>query len=112
MWTKRRSFLILVRIHHKGLKKLTIPIPIAILEETIQALIDLLWLPELIYQGWHTKLTKSMADKWRAGNLPSSLSPVHLLELCQDIIGELRKYGRWQMVGVEQESNKVSVDFY
>jgi len=106
MWNKNRpSFLMLIRVQ-KGFKRIVIPLPLYVLDITLEAVVDLLWLPDLLYPLWKAKVS-GKAKGW----LPKE-SPVKLVESILGIFGEFKKHGRWRMVEVEKDDHKVFIDFF
>jgi hypothetical protein len=123
MWTKQQtgyhSFLMLVRIGFESGFTIPIPIPLFLLDQTLDAVEDLAWLAEKLFLRWavptpdrdcnsphHTRNWTNFAG-----------APTKALRLCREIIRELRRYGKWRMVEVEARDPKhhgrvrVYVDF-
>lgn len=107
-----RSSFMLVRIQHGGLRKIIIPLPLFVLDETIKALADLMVLPDLLFPSWQQKIhQKLVGKKWYKEIQPQS-SLRDIVNLFRSLFNELRQYGRWRMVEVESGKDKVYIDFY
>jgi len=100
-----RSLFLLVRVKPKGKMRIVVPVPLYILDATLAAISDLLWLPDLLFPVWR----KSLAGKIK---LPPGLTPGKAWNLIVELIDEVRKYGRWRMVEVENEDARIYIDFY
>jgi hypothetical protein len=110
MWNSKpspghyRSLFLLVRIRTGGFG-LTLPLALFLIDETFEILADLLWLvekfiPARVFSGyayyrqdWKAKRFKSSMEKWP--------SPHQILELCRELLNELRRHGRYSLVEVE-----------
>lgn len=114
MWTKPigyRSFFMLIRVRvGKGLL-LPIPIPLFLLDQTLDVIEDLAWLAEkLVLPGINRSSRRQVQDRKRLWSWfdPASLansvgSPTRAVKLCREMIEELRRYGKWRMVEVEAQ---------
>ena len=101
MWTNPRpSWLMLVRVRLAGRRGFTLPLPLAVLDETLEALADLFWLGEALIPDWRASPGRYAAKSGEHG-FPAGFSPYAVLEMCRSIFGEMRRYGRWQMVEVD-----------
>lgn len=101
-----RSLFMLIRVRLGKHKKIVIPLPLFVFEETIIAIFDLFLLPDLFYPIWQKKLQKHMrgwAPKVTFGQA---------INLLLNFFDELRKHGRWRMVEVETEKARIYIDFY
>jgi hypothetical protein len=112
---QHRSFFMLVRIHfrHHGFG---FPIPLYLIDQTLEVIGDLVWFFEKIFNGWvnHHYLNSSPQFKyWKH----TASSPSKALQLCREIIRELRSYGKWRFVEVEtankhgREVCRIYIDF-
>jgi hypothetical protein len=123
MWIKQqtgyRSFFMLVRIGFGNGSTIPVPIPLFLLDQTLDAVEDLVWLAEILFLRWAVPTSN------RDCNYPHHArhwtnyigAPTKALRLCREIIWELRRYGKWRMVEVETRDPKhhgrvkVYVDF-
>jgi hypothetical protein len=123
MWTKSngyRSFFMLVRIHVRKGFLIPIPIPLFLLDQTLDAVEDLAWLaekfilPGIVRSGNRQDQDFKSFRHW----VHQSGSPSQAIKLCRGIIEELRRYGKWRMAEVEtrdpksHEQVRVYVDFF
>jgi len=110
MWTRRRSQLVIIRIHLKRGLKLTIPVPLYILDILLRALNDLLLLASAFMP-----LAKKSARQDGACHSPSwrrGIAFVMAGDLTEELLWELRKRGRWRLVEAAAGDCAVSIDFY
>lgn len=90
---------------------INIPISLLVLDQTFDALEDLVWLWEKLFSNsmsrthWHDN--DRFAQLLTKMNLAGA--PSQLLGLCREVIDELRSYGRWRMVEVEINNPKSPV---
>jgi hypothetical protein len=122
MWTRKsgyRSFFMLVRIRIGTGFLIPIPVPLFLLDQTLDAIEDLVWLaekwvrPEVVRSGRRPGSDLNRFRQWTelAG------SPSRAVKLCREMIEELRRYGKWRMVELEARDPKkhdrvrVYVDF-
>ncbi|MGE5582455.1 MAG: hypothetical protein ACM3X9_07935 [Bacillota bacterium] len=117
MLIKYRSLFMLVRVR-SGRVRLSIPIPLFLLDQTLDAVASLVWLGEKFCPRWTEKLHLVSQSDWLAksgrSNPPDS-SPMRLAKLpraCRGLIDELRRFGRWRMVEVEHGNERVYIDFF
>ena len=119
MWTKSagyRSFFLLIRLRIGNGFLIPIPIPLFLLDQTLDIIEDLAWLAE--------KFTPARSVRWRESggrqNAPWvwwSGSPTLAVKLCREMVNELRRYGKWRMMEVDAHDKKkqkrvrVYVDF-
>lgn len=103
MWSNRPSLFLLVRISFGGTRSLVIPIPLFVVDITLDAVADLALVADLFAPLWRRGLKHS----WF--RMPSLAA---LLGVCAEFFNELRRYGRWRMVEVETDKVRVYVDFY
>ncbi|MHB9096125.1 MAG: hypothetical protein ACYC21_15795 [Eubacteriales bacterium] len=103
MWSNRPSLFLLVRISFGGSRSLVIPIPLFVVDITLDAMADLTLVADLFAPLWRRGLKYS---RFRISSLAA------LLGVCTEFFNELRKYGRWRMVEVAADKVRVYVDFY
>lgn len=101
----------LVRVSHGNGFNITIPISLLVLDQTFDALEDLVWLVEKLFLRWIFR-ARCLDDPYvkhehflTRANIAEA--PSHVLRLCREMIDELRSYGRWRMVEVEVPSARV-----
>lgn len=113
MWSEtNRSHFMLIRIRPKGKRGFVIPIPLLVLDITLEAVADLAWLADLFLPLWRKKLENRIGIGSRNRNWANRVSLSTALTLCLGIIDELRKYGRWRMVEVVDGETCVYIDLY
>lgn len=122
MWTKTtsyRSFFMLVRVRIGAGFLFSIPIPLFLLDQTLDVVEDLAWLAEkFVLPGVAHSSYQHDSDlkRFRSWTQVAG-SPRRAVKLCREIIDELRRYGKWRMVEVEardpekDEQVRVYVDF-
>lgn len=123
MWTRNngyRSFFMMVRIRAGKGFLIPIPIPLFLLDQTLDAVEDLAWLaekfviPGVVRSGNRQDQNSKSFRHW----MDHPGSPSEVVKLCRRIIEELRRYGKWRMVEVEtrdpksHEQIRVYVDFF
>ncbi len=99
MSTKARpSWFILVRVRKAGGMGFTLPIPLALFGEVLEALSDLARLAEAVSLG---------CSRRSAG-----VSASGALDFCRSVVSAVRRYGQWRMVEVDTDGYSVAVDFF
>jgi hypothetical protein len=107
----RPNLFLIIRIKREGRRGIVIPVPVWILEELFNTLADLSWLGEITV----FRLGKSFIGNSKAKHAYEKfidLSPSKALETFREVIGELRKHGRFRMLEVEDGKNKIYIDLY
>ena len=110
MWSKRQSQLVIIRIQLKRGLKLTIPVPLYVLDILLRALNDLLLLISVFMPSVRKKARQDdtrYSHSWHHG-----IDIVRAGDLIEELLRELRKGGRWRMVEVMADDCAVSIDFY
>lgn len=108
MLTKKQySSLILVKI--RGAKKFSfiVPIPLLVLEETINAISDLFWIietPISLFAGKH--------NDSHIRNFFRLKGSSQIIRLCSQLLHELRSTGRLRLVEVKNEEALVYIDLF
>lgn len=92
---RRRSLWMLIRVRTEQMG-ITVPLPLFVLDLTLEALEDLFWLADRLVPG----LTRRLAIQ-NARHVPEPFEIRPLIGLCRDLLRELRRYGSWRMVAVE-----------
>lgn len=120
MWTKSagyRSFFLMVRLRIGEGFLIPIPIPLFLLNQTLDIIEDLAWLAEkCMGTSRFTRPCDSDINGCRSWTQLAG-SPTTAVKLCREMIAELRRYGNWRMVEVDardpkkQERVRVYVDF-
>ncbi len=111
LWTKqRRAYMMLIRIRFKQSRKWLIPVPIWVIEETIQAVYDIVRILERILKAAARPKDKKVNKRWREYLAAIPVSSV--LKAGGSIIRELRKQGRFRLVEVEDSDIQVYVDLF
>lgn len=95
MWSKKRSSFLLIRCSPGGIKSFTIPIPLWVIDTTLEAVADLAMVGDLFLRMGGKRLNLNF-----------------FVRMSIELINELRRYGRWQMMRVETEKAKVYIDFW
>lgn len=92
--------LIKVKVGSRGFN-INIPISLFVLDQTFDALEDLLWVWEKFFLNRFAR--KNIRSHVHAGNFLKNFDsrPSQVLGLCRELVDELRRYGRWRMVEVE-----------
>ena len=101
----------LVRIKLIGKMGFMVPIPFYVLDIIVDAIGDLAWVADLSRPIGLNKLQKHLTHHgW--GHIGKQISFAKVLNIFQELISELRKYGRWRLVEVKTEDVQVSIDLY
>ena len=100
--------LMLVGVRSGKKIRLKIPIPLLVLEETIKAIGDLVWIIEKPFSLLGRRRKKS---SWNKG-LFYLESLAYIIRLCSQFFHELRYIGKIRMVDVKNEENRVHVDLF
>jgi hypothetical protein len=109
----------LVRVRVGDGLLIPVPIPLFLLDQTLDIIEDLAWLAEkFVFPGMARSGRRDDQDRknFRLWFDPAG-SPTLAVKLCREMIGELRSYGKWRMVEVEARHPKkrkqvrVYVDF-
>ena len=95
MWSRKRSNFLLIRCSLGGIKRFTIPIPLFVIDITLEAIADLAMVGDLFFRIWGKRLNLNI-----------------LVRMSIEVINELRRYDQWQLVRVETEKVKVYIDFW
>lgn len=111
LWTKpRRAYIMLVIINFKPGRKWIIPVPIWVIEETIQAVYDIVRILERILRAAGRPQDKKVNNRWREYIAGMPVSSV--LKVGSRIIRDLRKQGRFRLVEIEDSDRQVYVDLF
>lgn len=108
MSNNRPSQLLLVRLSLGGWRRLVIPVPIFVLDLTLDAFADLAAIIDSLAPGWLSRMKRYGLSKVDTGQV----SVEGMLQLTLQLFRELRKYGRWRMVEVQAGKVRVFIDFY
>lgn len=108
MWTKGyHSNFLVVKIYQSGRRGFFIPVPIFIFEQLLDAAEDLLWLSECIVPRWyHRAACFGNAQEGRM------MSPYTMVRMCDELLFQLRKYGKLTLVEVDAEDANVRIDLW
>ena len=107
MWIKNnlvyRSFFMIVRLGFANGITIPIPIPLFLLDQTLDVIEDFVWLGEKLLFYWTIPLHHQNDFRRQPFRYWMSFAgtPSKALKLCREIIWELRRYGKWRMVEVE-----------
>jgi len=90
--------------------RLVIPLSLFVLDQTLAAVQDLLWLVERLSPGLRRRISEKIGKQgWAPG-------PGESIRLCRELVHEMRRYGKWRMVEVSTGKGRgktyVSVDFF
>ena len=105
--TKRSNFL-LVKIFDKKKFKITIPLPLIIIDETLESLDDFVSLFDKPLTGMLRKKHKGHEKHKSSKNLPLS----GILNLTMGILDDLRSYGRLKIINVESKDVDVHIELF
>jgi hypothetical protein len=108
MWSKRQSQLLLVRVSQGGFRRLVIPVPLFVLGLTLAAFRDLACLLDAIAPNWMRGLGRFNLGGSGAGRI----SVESMLAICLRLFREMRKHGRFRLVGVQSGRIGIFIDFY
>lgn len=97
---KRQSQFLLIKISQGGLRRLAIPVPLYVVDITINAFSDL------------AHLIDTVMPKGIQRIFPGGLSVSGIIVVCSQSFQELRKYGRLSLVEVQSGKVRISIDFY
>lgn len=121
MWTKSaryRSLFLIVRFRIGEGFLIPIPIPLFLLDQTLDAVVGLAWLADKFMAAGQTQTTRQCVSDTNSCRSRTQLavSPSLAVKLCREIIAELRRYGKWRMVEADardpkQERVRLYVDF-
>ncbi len=123
MWISKpfkmyRSFFLLVRVRSGGFR-MTLPLALFLIDESFDIIGDMLWIAEkFIPKRVYEQYLDAGFDGDRNGNpTADEIPPIRqILELCREMINELRRYGRYSLVEVEvgkgPQRQAVSVEFF
>ncbi len=123
MWISKpfkmyRSFFLLVRVRSGGFR-ITLPLALFLIDETFDIIGDMLWIAQkFIPKHVYVQYLDAGFDGNRKGNPTADEIPPlrQILELCREMINELRRYGRYSFVEVEvgkgSHHQAVSVEFF
>jgi hypothetical protein len=125
MWNSKsslgfyRSLFLLVRVR-SGRFRLTLPLALFLLDETFEILADMVWLVEKFVPARFYKEFPYSGCDWKVTEFKMSMeqgtSPHQILELCRELLNELRRHGRYSLVEVEVgkgfHKQRVSVELF
>jgi hypothetical protein len=112
-----RSLFLLVRVRVAGFR-LTLPLALFLMDETIEIIADMLWLTEKFIPGWVYEEYFGFSEKQDQQQLKRPLKyfgyPHQLLQFSREFLNELRRHGRYSLVEVEvgagSHKQRVSVE--
>ncbi len=107
MWNNRRSYLLLVYVKQQGKCGFAIPLAMPVLEVTLDSLRDSLE----IWEKTFPRLADKMMPK-QIKNTANRLRLSQLLTLCIRLLDQLRHYGAFEFVNVDDGKNKISIRLY
>jgi hypothetical protein len=111
MWNKYRSFFMLVRVRTEQIH-FSFPLALFLLDQTFDVLSDLVWLWERVIPSGAIRIPRrSQSAGVTALDSDYAIIPSQVLQLCREVVTELRGYGNWRMVEVEAGEVRVYVDF-
>ena len=124
MWNSQsfrvyRSLFLLIRVR-SGSFRLTLPLALFLIDEALEIISELLWLSErFIPHKYYSRYLYSDHD-WKGSPLPGRerdiFLPHQVLELCRELVYELRRHGRYSLVKVEvgkgSQQQHVSLEFF
>jgi len=107
---KSRSFFLLVRVQTPS-ARFCFPVPLYLFSLTLELMSDFFLVIDHLCPGWFDRL---ISHKKNHCKKVSNLKPTQMLTLAQQLLSELRHYGRWRMVEVEVPAKKTRVylDFF
>jgi len=104
MLTKRSNFL-LVQIKTGQGPGWVIPLPLTVLDVTLASLHDCL-------AFWGDLFPNLISSKLGRDGTKNKPKPAELLALLIKLINEIRSYGSYELVRVEDEENRISIRLY
>lgn len=104
MWTKHRSFFLLILIKQKQKIRLFIPLALPVLDVTLASLRDSLD----FWEGLFPDLFRRMMSQDK-GESNKKLKLTALFTLFINLIRELRSYGSYEIVQVEDDKYHISI---
>ncbi len=123
MWISKpfkmyRSFFLLIRVRSGGFR-VTLPLALFLIDESFDIIGDMIWIAEkFIPKHVYVQYLNTGLYGDRNGNPTADEVPPlrQILELCREMINELRRYGRYSLVEVEvgkgSHRQAVSVEFF
>ncbi len=111
LWTRQhRNYLLLVRIHLRGKQKITLPISLWALEESLRALHDVVGLGQSLLRYGSKRLSDKSKHKWIA--YVAALPTQAPLDLGLEILSDLRKQDRFRLAEIEEYKYQIQVDLF
>jgi hypothetical protein len=104
MWNNRRSFFLLVHVKQRKKVGLVIPLALPVLEVTLDSLRDSLEVWESVFPKLFAKVLSRRSEK--AGK---KLRLSQLFTWCILLLNELRQYGTFEFMHVDDGKNLVSI---
>ena len=99
-----RSLFLLVRIR-SGRFRLTLPLALFLVDETLDILADLLWLVEKFVPAKVYHVETHCGREWQTLKYQKhpdyGFPPHEMIELIRELLNELRSYGKFSLVEVE-----------
>lgn len=102
MWNRRSSLILLVHIKHQKKRGWYIPIALYAVEATLESWRETLAFWESILPARRQWIPKKVRN---GRKIPLS----ELLTLCIHLCKELRHHGRYELVGVETATERISI---
>jgi len=109
MWNSKhglgyKSLFLLVRVR-SGRFRFTLPLALFLIDETLEIFTDLLWLVGKLIPvriGGEYSYCGSERKKLKGKNFrEQGFSPHEIIDLCRELLGELRRHGRYSLVEVK-----------
>ncbi|HPF20433.1 MAG TPA: hypothetical protein PLC88_03765 [Syntrophomonas sp.] len=101
----KRSNLLLVRIQAGQKPGLYIPLPLVVLDVTLASLHECL-------EFWQVLFLNLVVRKIGLDEIKNRPKPAEILALLIKMIDEIRSYGSFELVWMEDEENKISLRLY
>jgi hypothetical protein len=110
MWIKgRRSRFLLIRIKAAGKHGIVLPISLVVFDQLLNAWFEV---AEFITDLLPARFNRSCREKCRFGLGRAGWSINGIIGFLRELWDEVRFYGRWQVVRVENDEVRVELDFY
>jgi hypothetical protein len=115
MSSKRQSQFLLIRVSQGGFRRFALPVPLYVLDLTLDAFSDLAALADTLAPKWKGGLKRfdlGVGGRSGSGGPPRRLSVERVLALVLALFRELRRHGRLRVVEVQAGKMRVSIDLY
>jgi hypothetical protein len=109
MWNSKsrhgyKSLFLLVRVRSGGFR-ITLPLALFLIDETLEMIAGMLWLVEKFAPVRIGGEYSCCGSEWRRPKIQKfkeqGLLPHEILELCRELLDELRRHGRYSLVEAE-----------